>query len=133
MNPRYPAVAERAGYRCEYCHAPEVVFNFPLEVEHVLPRAHGGGSDLSNLALACRACNLFKSDCEAGLDEENQVEAALFNPRTDVWDHHFRVDVESGEIVGLTPVGRATVARLQLNRPRHINARQRWMRLELFP
>jgi hypothetical protein len=31
MNPHYPQVALRAGYRCEYCHAPEAVFNLPLE------------------------------------------------------------------------------------------------------
>jgi hypothetical protein len=36
MNPRYVQVALRAEHRCEYCHAPEVVFNFPFEVEHVI-------------------------------------------------------------------------------------------------
>jgi hypothetical protein len=133
VNPRYPAVAERAGYRCEYCHAPEVVFNFALEVEHIHPRAHGGDDDLDNLALACRACNLFKSDFQAGMDEESAGVAALFNPRRDLWERHFRVDDENGEIVGLTPIGRATVTRLQLNRARHINARRRWMQLDLFP
>jgi hypothetical protein len=133
VNPRYPAVAERAGYRCEYCRAPEVVFNFPLEVEHIVPRARGGDDSLENLALACRACNLFKSDSETGVDDASQSEMALFNPRRDIWHGHFEVDVGTGEIFGLTPVGRATAARLQLNRPRHINARKRWMRLELFP
>jgi hypothetical protein len=34
MNPLYARVAARAGDRCEYCHAPEAVFNFPFEVEH---------------------------------------------------------------------------------------------------
>ena len=38
MNPQYAEVARRAGHRCEYCHAPEVIFNFPFEVEHILPR-----------------------------------------------------------------------------------------------
>jgi hypothetical protein len=32
MNPHYEVVALRAGHRCEYCHAPEAVFNFPFEV-----------------------------------------------------------------------------------------------------
>lgn len=131
MNPRYPAVAERAGYRCEYCHAPEVVFNFPLEVEHIVPKARGGGEDLDNLALACRACNLFKSDRETGLDEEAKVE--LFNPRRHIWVQHFRVNFQTGELDGLTPIARATITQLQLNRPRHIHARLRWMRLEIFP
>jgi hypothetical protein len=36
MNPFYPLVALRAYYRCEYCHAPEFVFSFPFEIEHVI-------------------------------------------------------------------------------------------------
>ena len=86
MNPLYPVVAERAVYRCECCHAWEVVFNFPFEVEHILPQAHGGTDALDNLALACHACNLFKSDFETGQDEESRAEVALFHPRRDVWE-----------------------------------------------
>lgn len=37
MNPNYERVAERANHRCEYCQAPELVFNFPFEVEHIIP------------------------------------------------------------------------------------------------
>ena len=35
MNPLYFLVAERAYHRCEYCHAPESIFNAVLEVEHI--------------------------------------------------------------------------------------------------
>ena len=133
MNARYPAIAERAAYRCEYCHAPESVFNFAFEVEHILPQARGGSDDLDNLALACRACNLFKSDFETGQDEESQAEAALFHPRRDTWEQHFGVDAERAALVGRTPVGRATIERLQMNRPRQIAARRRWIQLRLFP
>lgn len=92
MNRHYPAVADRAGHRCEYCHAPEEVFNFPFEVEHVVPVARGGTSDDSNLALACRGCNLFKSDGADGADgtdPETGVAARLFHPRRDVWEFTF--------------------------------------------
>jgi hypothetical protein len=133
VNPRYPAVAERAAYRCEYCHAPEIVFNFPFEVEHIVPQARGGSDEPENLALACRSCNLFKSDSETGQAEEGKPEVALFHPRRAQWDQHFRIDTESAEIIGVTPAGRATVIRLQMNRPRQISARRRWMQLELFP
>lgn len=37
MNPFYTLVADHAAHRCEYCHAPELVFNFPFEVEHIVP------------------------------------------------------------------------------------------------
>jgi HNH endonuclease len=133
VNARYPAIAERAAYRCEYCHAPESVFNFPFEVEHILPQARGGADDLDNLALACRACNLFKSDFETGQDQESHAEAALFHPRRDTWEQHFQVEAEHAAISGLTPTGRATVERLQMNRPRQIAARRRWIQLGLFP
>ncbi|ETX04114.1 HNH endonuclease [Candidatus Entotheonella palauensis] len=133
MNPLYPVVAERAVYRCEYCHAPEIVFNFPFEVEHIIPQSRGGTNDLGNLALACHACNLFKSDFETGRDEESHTEAALFHPRIDTWEQHFRVDIERAEILGITSAGRATVARLQMNRPRQLTARQRWIQLGVFP
>jgi 5-methylcytosine-specific restriction endonuclease McrA len=69
MNARYPFIAERAGHRCEYCHAPEAIFNFAFEVEHIVPSALQGPADDANLALACRACNLHKADQLSGLDE----------------------------------------------------------------
>jgi hypothetical protein len=42
VNPHYQQVARRANHRCEYCHAPEAVFNFPFEVEHIIAVAHQG-------------------------------------------------------------------------------------------
>ena len=70
MNPHYPSVARRAGHRCEYCCAPEAIFNFPFEVEHIVPPQRGGGGDESNLALSCRSCNLFKTDQTEAIDPD---------------------------------------------------------------
>lgn len=133
MNPRYPAVAERAGHRCEYCRAPEVIFNFPFEVEHIVPTSRGGSDDPSNLALACRACNLFKTDQVTAADDESRAEVPLFHPRSEPWERHFSADPATGAIRGLTPVGRATVLALQMNRPVQLTARLQWTRLGLYP
>ena len=133
MNRRYAVVAERAGHRCEYCHAPEAIFNLPFEVEHIAPTSRGGPDDESNLALACRACNLFKSDQETGIDEATRVVVRLFHPRRDLWDEHFRVESEDGALHGLTPLGRVTVACLRMNRAVQREARRSWMRLKLYP
>jgi hypothetical protein len=133
MNAHYPRVAERAGHRCEYCRAPEVIFNLPFEVEHIQPSAHGGLNDETNLALACRACNLAKSDHRDAIDELTQEVVRLFHPREDRWDEHFRVDMETALIHGLTPIGRATADRLQMNRLVQLEARKQWMALGLFP
>ncbi len=35
MNPYYTAIAQRANHRCEYCHAPELLFT---EVHFFHPR-----------------------------------------------------------------------------------------------
>lgn len=133
MNPQYPAVAQRAGHRCEYCHVPEIIFNFPFEVEHVIPQAGGGSDDLDNLALACHACNLFKSDFQTGPSDDTHAAVPLFHPRRDSWAEHFAVESDSGEVIGLTPIGRASITRLQMNRPQQIKARRRWILLGLFP
>jgi hypothetical protein len=133
VNPRYRAVAERAGHCCEYCRAPEIIFNLAFEVEHVVPTSRGGTDDLANLALACRACNLYKADQLTGRDEETGAEIRLFDPRSQTWNQHFALDAATGAIRGKTAAGRVTVACLQMNRPVHRAARLCWMRLGFFP
>src|SRR5882724_6603864 len=133
MNSLYADVAQRARHRCEYCHAPEAVFNFPVEVEHIAPVSSGGSDDPSNLALSCRSCNLYKAAQQSGTDPESQQQVRLFNPREDRWDAHFHVDSESGEINGRTSIGRATVVCLEMNSPAQFFARSQWMRLGLYP
>ena len=105
MNPRYPQVAERAAHRCEYCQAPEAVFNFPFEVEHIVPPVHGGVNASVNLALACRACNLHKAAHLEALDPLTGEPAKLFHPRHDTWPEHFEVGAGTGELQGRTAIG----------------------------
>ncbi len=133
MNRWYPDVAPRAAHRCEYCHAPELVFNFPFEVEHVVPPSQGGEDAESNLALSCRSCNLHKSGYVWAVDPESGDDVPLFNPRQQWWQQHFRVDRDTGEVVGMTAEGRATVARLAMNSPSQLEARRQWVRLGFFP
>lgn len=133
MNPYYTLVADRAAHCCEYCRAPEMVFNFPFEVEHIVPLYRGGNDQMSNLALACRSCNLRKGTNISGLDSISNAEFSFFHPRQDRWDEHFQVETESGAIVGITPTGRVTVASLEINSQAQLIARQLWISLGLFP
>ncbi len=133
MNPLYSPTAERADNRCEYCHAPELVFNDLFKVEHIVPVSHGGSDNTDNLALACRSCNKYKADFQTGTDPDTQTTTRLFHPRQDEWSQHFRYEEEIGEVQGRTPVGRATSDRLQMNRAAQIAARRLWMQLDLFP
>ena len=129
MNPHYPLVSARARHVCEYCHAPEAIFNFPFEVEHIRPQASGGESSPDNLALSCRSCNIYKSDAVAAFDEQTQSTVRLFHPRRDVWSAHFAVKAETGEIECLTDIGRATVLRMRINNPAQVAARKQWLKL----
>jgi hypothetical protein len=122
MNPHYEMVSARARHRCEYCHAPEVGFNLPFEVEHIIPQSRGGETSEVNLALSCRPCNLCKADALSAFDELTQTRVRLFHPRRDIWREHFSYVEETGELEGLTGIGRATIARLPLNSPTQVEA-----------
>jgi hypothetical protein len=132
VNPNYPFIAARAKHICEYCRAPEAVFNLPFEVEHIIPSALGGTNEKSNLALSCRSCNLYKSDSVSLFDEETKKEMRFFNPRKDVWSEHFFIDKSSGEIQDLTNIGKATISRLRINSEAQIAARLQWLKLGFF-
>lgn len=53
-------VLKRAKFRCELCgiSAEEKA----LEVDHIIPRNHGGTDDPSNLQCLCFSCNAMKRD-----------------------------------------------------------------------
>lgn len=129
MNPHYPLVSARARHICEYCHAPEAIFNLPFEVEHITPQASGGESGDDNLALSCRLCNLYKSDAVTAFDEQSQSNVRLFHPRRDKWREHFAVNEGSGRFQGMTDVGRATLLRQRINSEAQVAARTRWLKL----
>ena len=129
MSGRYVSFARRASYRCEYWRAPEQLVNSVFEIEHIYPRSLGGSDDDSNLAFACPCCNRRKSARATARDGLTGEEQFLFNPRTDRWIEHFRLDSDSGRIEGITAVGRATVVALDMNQPKQIGARLIWIGL----
>jgi HNH endonuclease len=133
MNPNYPLVALRARHRCEYCHAPETVFNFPFEVEHIIPPILEGVDNESNLALACRSCNIFKGPSIAGIDPTTEIIVPFFHPRTQQWEVHFDIDPATAAVIGLSASARATIHRLRMNSQAQMMARRQWIALGLFP
>lgn len=107
-------VFHRAGEQCEYCGLNQSDDPFAaFQVEHVIPRQHGGTDDPSNLALACWYCNARKGPNLAAIDPETRLVVRLFNPREERWYDHFMR--EGVLIVGLTPEGRATARLLGMN------------------
>jgi 5-methylcytosine-specific restriction endonuclease McrA len=113
----------RVGDRCEYCQRAQSTSPLiPLQIEHIIPRKHGGSDEFDNLALACSACNLHKGSDLTGIDPSSGDVVPLFNPRCERWDDHFGWD--GLRILGLTGVGRTTVRLLQLNAPARLRVRR---------
>jgi len=78
-----------------------------------LPTAKDGTDDEENLWLSCRLCNGYKGVQTEAIDPQTGKNAALFNPRTQSWNKHFKWNIE--EIIGKTACGRGTVQALKLN------------------
>jgi HNH endonuclease len=114
-------VRARAGNRCEYYLLRQVHVGFAHHVEHIIAKQHGGDDDPGNLALCCARCNAFKGPNLSGIDPETGQHVALFNPRRDEWTEHFTF--RRIRLVGLTPIGRATVVVLGVNETRRLEIR----------
>lgn len=134
----YDIIRQRAKFRCEYCHYPELLSSAPLSVDHIQPQSLGGSDEPDNLALACRRCNERRYNFTTGIDPETEAEVPLFNPRQQIWSEHFMWSADALKIIGKTPPGRATCDRLDLNDERREepfiqNARRQWIAAQLHP
>lgn len=120
-------VADAARHRCGYCQTQEAVVGMSLEIEHIVPEAAGGNSEEANLWLSCPSCNRYKGTQTHASDPKTGQVVPLFNPRVQAWQEHFAWDQEGLYIVGLTPVGRATIQALRMNNPFVVYSRQVWV------
>jgi hypothetical protein len=126
-------VEARARGRCEYCHAPQAVCGYRFHLEHIHPAAQGGSDAPNNRSLACASCKLFKADRSSGFDARTKAEVSFLNPRTDAWEDHLAWDEDRQVLLGLTPVGRVTVAALRINDPMRTEARRLWFATGWLP
>ena len=78
---------------------------------------------MENLALACGGCNIRKSNFTQAIDDETGLTVGLFHPRTDVWEDHFLWSDDYSLVFGISPIGRATMNLLGLNRKGLVNLR----------
>jgi hypothetical protein len=115
-------VALRAEGLCEYCLIHEHDTYFGCQVEHVIAEKHGGATVSDNLAYACTLCNRFKGSDLGSVSPATGQLVRFFNPRTDRWSDHFRLD--GAEIVPLTETGAVTVRILAMNHHDRVAERQ---------
>lgn len=138
MSAYVPAALKRLvrvqfANRCAYCLTAEDLTATQFEIEHINPRVAGGETVIANLCLACPMCNRFKSDSSSAADPMTAVRVPLFHPQLQRWPEHFAWSDDATEIVGLSPVGRATTAALRMNRPAMIRVRRMWVAMAEHP
>ena len=120
-------VRQRAGGLCEYCGIPEWATFDVHQIDHIVPRRHGGRTAAPNLPLACACCNQFKGTDISAFDPLNGELVRLYPPRQQDWSAHFRF--ASIRIQGLSSSGRATTRHLRFNDAPRIEERRRLAKL----
>lgn len=85
-------VANRAERLCEYCLIHEDDTFFGCELDHIVSLKHSGPTNAENLAYACPFCNRYKGSDIASVSRETGELVRFFNPRTDRWADHFRLN-----------------------------------------
>ena len=70
-------VLERAGWRCEYCRAPQGPTGQTFHLDHIVPEVLGGEWTEENLALACPHCNLARGGQQSGRDPGHRSNGPL--------------------------------------------------------
>jgi hypothetical protein len=110
---------------------PQEFDEITFEIDHVIPRKHGGPTAADNLALACFFCNNRKGPNLSGIDPQSGQVVELFNPRRQRWERHFRW--AGPRVVGRTRSGRATVVVLEMNLPSRVELREVLGDAGLFP
>ncbi|MAS32861.1 MAG: HNH endonuclease [Anaerolineaceae bacterium] len=124
-------VVARAGNCCEYCLLSQEDIFFAFEVDHIVSEKHAGQTTRNNLCLSCPDCNRFKGSDIGSIDRETDIMTALFNPRIQAWDEHFRL--ANFVIESLTSTGRVTVQVLRLNLPERIQDREFYAETGHYP
>jgi len=125
------AVWMRASSCCEYCRIHADDSYYPHEIDHILPKKHGGLNDFDNLALSCFFCNRYKGSDFGSIDPLSKKFTEFFNPRIQKWSEHFRL--EDNRIIGTSPTGRVTILILRLNHERRLTEREFLIKIGRYP
>lgn len=115
-------IRRRARNACESCRLSQSATPLiPCNLEHVIAKQYLGSDDPAGLALAWDRCNAYKGPNLASIGPETGVIVPLFHPRIDRREDHF--ELLEGQVMGRTPVGRATERLLNMNAPRRVELR----------
>jgi 5-methylcytosine-specific restriction endonuclease McrA len=115
---------EKWGRKCAYCGKKDV----PFEVDHITPKSRGGSKRVSNLTLACHACNDQKGTQTAAEFGHPEIQKHAKQPLKDAaavnatrWALYARL-----QTTGL-PVEVGTGGRTKFNRTRQAYPKAHWI------
>lgn len=114
-----------------YCRLAQAGQEATFHLDHIQPRCDGGPTTLENLALACVSCSLRKESRQTAVDPLTKRFVQLYHPRRHSWNAHFAWDEVI--LVAKTPIGRATLTALDLNRPVLLAIREEEILLDRHP
>jgi len=123
-------IADRANLLCEYCLIAEADTFYGCEVDHIISLKHGGSTEPENLAYACALCNRAKGSDVGSVSTSGEF-TRFFNPRTDRWAEHFRL--EGASIQPLTTIGEATARIFGFNDSARLHEREEMIRFTKYP
>ena len=123
-------IADRANLLCEYCLIAEADTFYGSEVDHIISLKHGGSSETDNLAYACALCNRAKGSDVGSISASGEF-TRFFNPRTDRWNDHFRL--EGASIQPLTTIGEVTVRIFGFNDSARLHECEEMIRFGKYP
>jgi hypothetical protein len=124
-------IFDRANNKCEYCLLKIIDAPYSHQIDHVIPRQHGGQNELENLALCCSYCNRHKGPNLASFDSESGEIVPLYNPRKHEWSEHFRLD--DATFIALSAIGRVSISVLKINSKQRIAERKILIAQKKYP
>ena len=124
-------VESRANHLCEYCLIHENDTFLGCQVDHIIAEKHNGPTNATNLGYACTFCNRSKGTDIGSIATSTGEFTRFFNPRTDHWGEHFRLN--GVHIEFQTPVGEVTVRILGFNEPDRIMEREMIQSIGKYP
>jgi len=123
-------IADRAKSLCEYCLIAEEDTFYGCEVDHIISLKHGGSSETGNLAYSCALCNRAQGSDIGSVSTSGEF-TRFFNPRTDRWAEHFRL--QDAAIRPLTNIGGVTARILGFNDSARLHEREEMIRFRTYP
>ena len=119
--------------RCAYCQSSEALMGVKFEIDHIIPLSVGGKTTFKNLCLSCPTCNRYKAAHLTASDPLTGNVVSLFHPFEQIWEEHFFWSDDGLRLVGYSPIGRATINLLHINRQAIVQLRRYWIALNLHP